>query len=222
MTGCAVAHSLARSALEIAHVAERHPKVVLAKELPPPQNTGPFRRVLRDIPAVEPCPAHPTIAARPEGAMNAQILGVILDQDQSWPPMVKVNARKHLGFVAFHIDGKKIDGMRRLRVKQDLIERSRFDLDLATAAGAWNEEIRFKRRMSPRHLQPGCPQGHDFSRILRRRAGDLVDPGSATLAQPCGKLGKRLDKYACPAALFEAPGLGIAFRIVGANLDKIS
>ena len=74
-------NALAHFAFEVANAAERHPEIVLAKELPVSQNTGPFWRIFWNIPSVETGPAHPAIAASDEGTMNAQALGMILDQN---------------------------------------------------------------------------------------------------------------------------------------------
>lgn len=212
---------LAHFAFEVANAPERHSEIVLAKELPVSQNTDPFWRIFRNIPSVETGPAHPTIAARDKSAVNAQVFGVIFDQDQSRPPVGKGHAGKDLGFMTFHVDGKKIDRMRCLCIKQNLVQSPRFDLDLARIARARDEEIRVQGRMRACHLQPGHSQPHGLSRIMRGRARDLVDQGASSFAQPRGKLWQRLNENSRPATLFETPGLRIAFGIVGTDLDKI-
>jgi hypothetical protein len=90
-----------------------------------------IRRVLRNIPAIDARAPDPAIARCGESAVNTQVFGDILNQDQPRAPVRKLKSCKHFKFMTLDVNRQKIKRRGRLGFSQNLVERLCRDLDLA-------------------------------------------------------------------------------------------
>ena len=152
-----------------------------------------------------------------EKPVPREIGDVILQQDQPRLPARDIEAAQDFELVPLRVDGEKIDRRRRLRLDQDLVERSDRHLDHALGLRTGRHALAVKRRQ-----RPGDMQRQRLSGMVRRRAGDGEDLAGARPAQLLGEVRLRLDQDAAPARLFEMPGLRAQLRLVGTDLDEVA
>src|SRR5262249_16764199 len=114
------------------------------------------------------------------------------------------------------VDGEEVDGARRVRLRQNLVERPDRDLDRAARAHRHDLELGVERGMAA-----GEMQGHARAGILGRRARNGVDLGPPPRAQGRGGVGLRLDQDAVPPPLLQMERLRPPLGVVGSHVDEI-
>ena len=149
--------------------------------------------------------------------MRGKIGDVILDQQESRLPAIKIEPGQHFDLMALDVDRNEIDRRRRADFLEDIIERADRNFNLGLSGDTGDGELPIERRMRAEHMERHCLAG-----IGRRRAGHRGDVGAPQAPQPLGKVGLRLHQHAIPAGLFKLPALRAALRIVGADLDEES